>query len=333
MHSDPTAPLLEVSGLTTVFETREGTAPAVQEASFRLHRGETLGLVGESGCGKTVTALSIMRLIRPPGRIAAGSVRFDGRDLLTLPEREMRDIRGNRISMIFQEPSASLNPVFTIGSQITEVYLHHKNMDRKEAAMRSADMLRHVGLPDAERLMAAYPHQLSGGMRQRALIAMSLACIPDIVIADEPTTAIDVTVQAQILDLMRQLKRDFGMAVLLISHDLAVVADMCDRVAMMYASRIVETASSEELFLHPSHPYTIGLLHSIPSTHAPHSRLPLIPGQVPRPTHYPVGCHFHDRCPFATEACRVEEPVLQPIGDEHEVACWHWTKVREESYI
>jgi peptide/nickel transport system ATP-binding protein len=260
-------------------------------------------------------------------------VRFDGRELLSLPERDMRDIRGNRISMIFQEPSASLNPVFTIGSQIVEVFLHHKHMERKEAVLHSADMLRHVGLPDVERLMQAYPHQLSGGMRQRALIAMSLACIPDIVIADEPTTAIDVTVQAQILALLRQLKTDFGMSMLLISHDLGVVADICDRVAIMYASRIVETAAASDLFGAPAHPYTIGLLRSIPSGHAARTRLPLIPGQVPQPSQYPVGCHFHDRCPFATEKCRIDEPALEALGGGHEVACWHWEKVRQDSYI
>ena len=331
-HTARTA-VLEVSKLSTVFDTREGVAPAVQEASFVLRAGETLGLVGESGCGKTVTALSIMRLIRAPGRITGGSVMFEGRDLLSLPEREMRHIRGNRISMIFQEPTTSLNPVFPIGSQIMEVYLHHKNMHRREARQRSADMLLHVGLTDTERVMRAYPHQLSGGMRQRVLIAMALACIPDIVIADEPTTAIDVTVQAQILALIRKLKSDFGMAVLLISHDLAIVADMCDRVAMMYASRIVETAPVEALFRIPSHPYTVGLLHSIPSRHAPHTRLPLIPGQVPRPVEYPAGCHFAGRCALATDACRAAEPPLESIADGHEVACWHWEKVRGKSYI
>jgi oligopeptide/dipeptide ABC transporter ATP-binding protein len=333
ISNDRDTPILEVSHLSTVFDTREGPAPAVQDVSFVLRRGETLGLVGESGCGKTVTALSILRLIRPPGRIASGSVRFEGRELLSLPERDMRDIRGNRISMIFQEPTASLNPVFTIGSQIVEVFLHHKNMDRKEAARRCADMLRHVGLPDVERLMRAYPHQLSGGMRQRALIAMSLACVPDVVIADEPTTAIDVTVQAQILALLRQLKKDFGMAMLLISHDLGVVADICDRVAMMYASHIVETATVAALFEAPAHPYTVGLLRSIPSARLAHSRLPLIPGQVPRPVAYPQGCHFHDRCSFATVQCRAEEPRLEETGDRHAVACWHWKKVREDSYI
>lgn len=323
-HSDAMADtVLDIRALRTVFHTREGLAVAVNDVSFALQRGEILGLVGESGCGKTVTALSIMRLVRPPGEIVSGDVLFNGRNLRSIGESEMRDLRGNRIAMAFQEPMTALNPVYTIASQMTEVYRRHLKCSSADARGRSVDMLRHVGIPDPEFLIDAFPHELSGGMRQRVLIAMSLACRPDVLIADEPTTAIDVTVQAQLMQLLRQLRDEYGMAVLLISHDLGVVASVCDRVAIMYASNIVETAPTRELYARPRHPYTRGLLQSIPAVHQPRERLSIIPGQVPRPTHYPPGCNFAARCPRASERCNLHEPALEETRAQHLVACWN----------
>ncbi|MBN1447451.1 MAG: ABC transporter ATP-binding protein [Bacteroidetes bacterium] len=321
-------PILEVRNLTTSFDTDEGIANAVDKLSFVIHCGETLGLVGESGCGKSVTALSIMRLIRPPGRIVSGEILFHGRDLLKISEREMRGVRGNEIGMVFQEAMTSLNPVFTIGDQLTEVLLYHDDCSWSDAYAQSVDMLSRVGIPDPHSAMTAYPHQLSGGMRQRALIAMGLVAKPDLLILDEPTTAIDVTVQAQVLRLINELRMELGMTVLLITHDLGVVAEVCDRVAIMYASHIVECATVHTIFHHPRHPYTAGLLASIPAFHTPKERLTIIPGQVPRPTMYPAGCNFHSRCLYATETCVMHEPELTPVAEDHGVACWHWEEVR-----
>lgn len=321
------APILEVRSLTTVFETDEGVARAVDGVSFSLSRGETLGLVGESGCGKSVTAMSVMRLIRPPGRIAGGEILLHGQDLLALSEREMRALRGTEIGLVFQEAMTSLNPVFTIGDQLTEVLLYHSDNNWSDAYERSVDMLNRVGIPDPENVMTAYPHQLSGGMRQRALIAMGLVARPSIIILDEPTTAIDVTVQAQVLQLISDLKEEFGMTVLLITHDLGVVAEVCDRVAIMYASHIVECGTVMDIFTRPRHPYTVGLLASIPSFHTRGEKLTIIPGQVPRPTNYPAGCNFHSRCEYATENCVLHEPSLVPVDARHTVACWNWKEV------
>ncbi|MFZ1731929.1 MAG: ABC transporter ATP-binding protein [Bacteroidota bacterium] len=320
-------PILEVKNLTTVFETSEGKAVAVDDTSFALYHGETLGIVGESGCGKSVTALSIMRLIQRPGYIRSGEIIFGERDLLSLSEKKMRMVRGREIAMVFQEPMTSLNPVFTIGDQLTEGLLYHHNFSWTDAYDASVDMLTRVGIADPHDVMLAFPHQLSGGMRQRALIAMALTCGPTVLIADEPTTAIDVTIQAQVLKLLNELKIEFGMSVLLITHDLGVVAETCDRVAIMYASHIVECGPVHEIFYSPRHPYTLGLLSSIPAYHKPKERLTIIPGQVPRPTHYPIGCNFHSRCRFATERCVSHQPELVSIEDGHSVACWNSSQV------
>ena len=317
------SPILEVRDLTTIFETDEGIARAVDSVSFSLEQGETLGLVGESGCGKTVTAMSVMRLIRPPGRIVSGEVLFRGMDLLSLSEREMRDLRGTAIGMVFQEAMSSLNPVFTIGDQLTEVLLYHRGDSWTDAYERSVEMLARVGIPDPAAVMSAYPHQLSGGMRQRALIAMGLVAHPSVIVLDEPTTALDVTVQQQVLKVIEDLRIEFGMTVLLITHDLGVVAEVCDRVAIMYASHIVECGSVLDIFTRPKHPYTVGLLSSIPAFHLPKEKLTIIPGQVTRPTHYPSGCNFQSRCEFASEKCVLHEPNLQPVSTHHMVACWN----------
>ena len=290
--------------------------------SLSVEKGRTLGIVGESGCGKSVLSLSVMRLVPPPGRIAAGRILFDGRDLLTLPSAEMRDIRGRRIAMIFQEPMTSLNPVFTIGDQITEAIRAH-DRTRSAAALKSRAIaaLERVRLPTPARQFDKYPHQLSGGMRQRVMIAMALACEPDLLIADEPTTALDVTVQAQILDLLRELQQQSGMAIVLITHDLGVVAEMADEVAVMYAGRVVERARGADIFDDPQHPYTLGLLGSIPRIEETRPRLLAIEGTVPPPFDLPQGCRFNPRCVFAGSGCTVEDPMLRPIGAAHEVAC------------
>ena len=318
------APLLQVDGLRTWFDTLGGTVRSVDGLSFTLRDRETLGIVGESGCGKSVSALSIMRLIpRPPGRFAGGTVRYRGTDLLQLPEREMRQIRGNRISMIFQEPMTSLNPVLTVGRQIAETVQLHQQAKPAEAMARAVEMLRVVQIPEPARRAAEYPHQLSGGMRQRVMIALALACDPELLIADEPTTALDVTIQAQILDLLKQLQRDFGMGVVMITHDLGVVAESCDRVVVMYAGRKVEEAEVQDLFDRPLHPYTRALMLSMPSMNTRSRRLAEIPGMVPAPHELGrAGCAFADRCPHAGARCRSETPALTAHGHGHVVACF-----------
>jgi peptide/nickel transport system ATP-binding protein len=314
--------LLSVENLQTQFRTEEGILRAVDGVSFTISPGETLGIVGESGCGKSVTALSIMRLLAKNASIAGGRIVFEDQDLLTLTEDEMRSIRGNRIGMIFQEPMTSLNPVHTIGEQIAEAVRIHRNASRSAARAHAAEVLRLVRIPDAARRLRDYPHQFSGGMRQRAMIAMALACSPQLLIADEPTTALDVTIQAQILRLMLELKERIGAAVLLITHDLGVVAETCQRVIVMYAGRIVEEARVEALFDNPAHPYTRGLMASIPRrADRRRHRLPEIPGVVPSLTQPIAGCTFAPRCPFAIEACRALSPELRSIAPGHSVAC------------
>ena len=317
-------PVLEVADLRTWFHTGAGIGRAVDGLSFHLGRGETLGLVGESGCGKSVAALSVLRLVAPPGRIEGGRVRFRGRDLLGLPEEEMRDVRGKEIAMIFQEPMTSLNPVLTCGDQIAEAVRRHLDVGRHEARGRAVDMMRRVGIPAPEQRVDEYPHQLSGGMRQRVMIAMALSCTPDVLIADEPTTALDVTTQAQILELLHRLQQEFHMAILLITHDLGVVAEVADRVAVMYAGRIVEAAETPRLFASPRHPYTRGLLRSVPRIEGPLHRLEVIPGRVPEATGFPDGCRFHPRCPLAEDRCRGQAPALEEVAPGHGAACWRW---------
>jgi len=319
--------VLDVKGLQTVFFTNSGLFKAVDDVSFSIRRGETLAIVGESGCGKSVTALSVMRLVPdPPGRIVGGSIMLEGTDLLTLDEDEMRAIRGNRISMIFQEPMTSLNPVMRIGDQITEAVCLHRSMPRKEAAAKAVEMLRLVRIPEPERRATEYPHQLSGGMRQRAMIAMALACRPALLIADEPTTALDVTIQAQILALVLDLQKQLGMGLILITHDLGVVAQTAQRVIVMYAGKKVEEADVETLFENPRHPYTRGLMASIPTVPLPGAntdvRLVEIPGMVPSLTNLPKGCAFAPRCRLAIARCHEEYPPLQSWGTNHLAACW-----------
>jgi peptide/nickel transport system ATP-binding protein len=322
-------PLLEVADLKTWFFTRDGIVRAVDGVSFHVMPGETLAIVGESGCGKSVTALSVLRLVpSPPGRIVSGSIRLGGRDLLELSEAEMRDVRGNDISMIFQEPMTSLNPVLTIGHQIAETLTLHQGLDRRAAMHRAVEMLRLVHIPEAQRRIAQYPHQLSGGMRQRVMIAMALACNPKLLIADEPTTALDVTIQAQILDLMRELKQKVDAAIVLITHDLGVVAEMAQRVVVMYAGRKAEEAPVGTLFRRPLHPYTRGLLSSVPKLGASlaDARLPRlaeIPGTVPSLKDEIPGCPFAARCPFATDICTREMPAFEEKETGHFAACWH----------
>ena len=322
--------LLEVEGLQTFFDSDEGTTCAVDRVSFRVSLGETFGLVGESGSGKSVTALSILGLISsPPGRIGGGSVLFRGEDLLCATERRMTGIRGNEIAMIFQDPMTSLNPVFTVGHQISEAIVHHKKVSRREAFERTIEMLRLVHIPEPERRAEEYPHQLSGGMRQRVMIAMALSCDPKILIADEPTTALDVTIQAQILDLIRELQDRLGTAIILISHDLGVIAETADRVAVMYAGRKVEDAAVEDLFLAPCHPYTKGLLASVPrldamgSAEGARARLKEIKGSITSLADLPHGCSFAPRCPLATPQCEQSSPPLEEKRPGHWAACWH----------
>ncbi len=322
--------ILQVDNLQTHFFTAVGTVRAVDGVSYDLKSGETLGVVGESGCGKSVSALSILRLVaNPPGRIVGGAIRFEGRNLLELAEPEMERIRGNEISMIFQEPMTSLNPLFTIGRQVSEAIALHQGLSRKEAMARAVEMLRRVYIPEPERRVHAYPHQMSGGMRQRVMIAMALSCNPKVLIADEPTTALDVTIQAQILDLMRELQETYGTAIVLITHDMGVVAENADRVVVMYAGRKVEEAPAANLFDNPGHPYTKGLLGSIPHldtaarSDGTRARLNEIKGMVPSLFDLPPGCSFAPRCGFATDRCRGEAPVLEQQRPGHWVACWH----------
>ena len=319
-----TAPLLSIEGLRTQFRTSNGLISAVDGVSLSVDRGKTLGIVGESGCGKSMLSLSVMRLVPQPGRIADGRVMFDGTDLIGLSNDAMRAIRGKRIGMIFQEPMTSLNPVFTVGDQIVEaIRAHERGAGKADLRARAIKALDRVRIPAAARRLDEYPHQMSGGMRQRVMIAMALACDPDLLIADEPTTALDVTVQAQILDLLRDLQEQSHMAIILITHDLGVVAEMADEVAVMYAGRVAERASGTAIFDDPQHPYTLGLLGSIPKLEETRDRLLAIEGAVPPPFALPSGCRFHPRCVFATEACHAGDIALRPIGVAHEVACLH----------
>jgi len=316
--------ILDVRELSTVFRTDAGTARAVDGVSFSVAEGEMLGIVGESGCGKSVTSLSIMRLVpTPPGQILEGSsIRFRDRELLELSEKEMRAVRGNDIGMIFQEPMTSLNPVFKVGEQIAETLRLHRGMNRKEARARAVEMLELVGIPAPAERVDDYPHQLSGGQRQRVMIAMALACEPDLLIADEPTTALDVTIQAQILELLADLRERLGMAVVLVTHDLGVVAEVCDRVLVMYAGQIVEEGPVEAIFRDPRHPYTEGLLQAIPRLSHRSERLAVIPGIVPAATDWPPGCRFHDRCPYGWELCVEQHPPLLDAPDGRRSRCW-----------
>ena len=317
-------PLLTVRDLTVDFRTEAGIVTAVDGVSFDLHGGEILALVGESGCGKSATALALLRLIaNPPGRIAKGEVRFRGQDLLQASEAAIRAIRGNRIAMIFQEPMTSLNPVHTIGRQLGEPLKLHKHLDGDALREQCIALLESVNIPEPRRRLQNYPHQFSGGMRQRVMIAMGMGCVPDVIIADEPTTALDVTIQAQLLELLQTQVAHHRTALLLITHNLGVVARYADRVNVMYAGRIVESASADELYAGPRHPYTIGLLRSVPRLDRPASeKLAPIEGQPPDALHLPSGCAFHPRCPFAIDKCRAETPVLAPMSDSHAVACW-----------
>ncbi|MDH5736857.1 MAG: ABC transporter ATP-binding protein [Gammaproteobacteria bacterium] len=319
-------PVLAVEDLSVEFDTDEGTVRALDKVSFQVHPGETLGIVGESGCGKSVSALSIMRLLpQPMGQIVGGQVLFDGHDLTQTPLAEMQKIRGNRIGMIFQEPMTALNPVHTIGKQLCESLILHKGLKGDEAIRQSVQMLDRVGIPSPDIRMTEYPHQLSGGMRQRVMIAMALLCHPGILIADEPTTALDVTIQAQILDLIKELQAEMGMSVILITHDLGVIAETCESVVVMYAGRIAESAPVNELFHQPRHPYTRGLLDSIPRLDGiPKSKLKIIDGMVPGLMDLPAGCRFHNRCPYRQDDCTFAPPEIEPVNDDHIVSCYHW---------
>ena len=318
--------LLEIEGLVTSFKNGNETYRAVDGLNLSISEGQTLGIVGESGSGKSVTALSILRLIDPPGAIERGAIRFRDRDLLSLSETGMRAIRGREISMIFQEPMTSLNPVFTIGDQISEVFRIHQGLSRRAALAESIEMLRVVKIPAPDKRVREYPHQLSGGMRQRVMIAMALACRPRLLIADEPTTALDVTIQAQILELMDQLQKELGMAVLLITHDLGVVAEICDRAIVMYAGKVIEEAPVRDLFTAAKHPYTRGLLNSIPRLGRNVERLPTIGGNVPSIAAIPQGCRFHPRCSQRMEVCESRAPRFQSFGAEHQASCWLYEK-------
>ena len=322
-------PLLEVKDLKTYFFTEDGVVKAVDGVNFHVNPGEVMGLVGESGCGKSVTSLSIMRLISSPGKIVSGQIIFDGKDLVTATEEELINVRGNKISMIFQQPQTALNPVFKVGDQISEVLSIHQNMSKEKGAERAIELLKMVGIPDPARRAEAYPHELSGGQAQRVMIAMALACVPDLLIADEPTTALDVTIQAQILDLMHNLRENIGTAIILITHDLGVVAEMVERVAVMYAGYIVEQADVKPLFAKPLHPYTQGLIGSIPILGNLKDRLEVIPGSVPNLVNLPPGCRFAARCKARTQyslsICTEKEPTLVEKDPGHSVRCWLYT--------
>lgn len=320
--------LLQVKDLKTYFYTDDGVVKAVDGVNFEVEAGKTIGVVGESGCGKSITAMSILRLIPdPPGRIVNGEIMFDGRDLTKLTDEEIRHIRGNDISMIFQEPMTSLNPVFTSGYQIMEALMLHQKLNESEAKKKAIEMIKMVGIPRPEKIVDEYPHQLSGGMRQRVMIAMALSCQPKLLIADEPTTALDVTIQAQILELMNSLKEKLNTSIMLITHDLGVVAEMADHVVVMYSGKIVEDAPVTELFGNPRHPYTIGLMNSIPSLIDEGKRLENIKGSVPNPLFLPKGCYFNPRCKFATDECRKAQPELREIAPGHKVSCFRAEEV------
>lgn len=323
--------LLEVKNLRTKYRTEDGTIYPVDDVSFNVKKGQTLGIVGESGCGKSQTALSIMRLIQKPGLIESGDVLFKNESLLKKSDSEMRDILGNQMAMIFQEPMTSLNPVFTIGDQVGEsIQQHNKKLSNKEIQTRAIEMLRLVGIPAPEKRYHEYPHQLSGGMRQRVMIAMAMSCNPQLLIADEPTTALDVTIQAQILDLMRKVQKEFNAGMILITHDLGVVAEMCQEVVVMYAGKIVEYGTVEDIFYRPRHPYTIGLLKSIPhfETGTRLKSLQTIPGLVPNLYKLPVGCRFQERCSYVTDICRAQEPNLENLRGVHRAACFNSDKTQ-----
>ncbi|WP_134704067.1 ABC transporter ATP-binding protein [Ammoniphilus sp. YIM 78166] len=315
--------LLEISGLRTHFFTDHGEVPAVDGVDIYIKKGEVLGVVGESGCGKSVTSLSVMRLVpNPPGKIVGGSMVFKGEDLVQVTEKRMRKIRGNEIAMIFQEPMTSLNPVYSIGDQIGETVRLHRNLSKKEAKQHAVEMLRKVGIPRPEQIVNEYPHQLSGGMRQRVMIAMAMSCDPELLIADEPTTALDVTIQAQILDLMRKLNKESGAAIMMITHDLGVVAEMCDRVVVMYAGKVVEEGDVKTIFKNPKHPYTKGLIQSVPRMDDDKDRLYSIPGNVPTPGSMPKGCRFAPRCEYVVSKCSEEMPDLIELEFGHKSRCW-----------
>ncbi|UII55661.1 ABC transporter ATP-binding protein [Cytobacillus spongiae] len=314
--------LLEVKELKTYFYTEHGVVPSVDGVSFHVKKGETIGIVGESGCGKSVTSLSLLQLVSEPGKIVGGEILFDGKDLTKYSNKQMRKIRGNKISMIFQEPLTSLNPVFTVGMQVSESIRLHQRVDKQKAKVIAIDMLAKVGITNAEKVYSSFPHQLSGGMRQRVMIAMALSCNPQLLIADEPTTALDVTIQAQIIKLMKDLSKRLDTSIIMITHDLGVVAEMVDRVIVMYAGQIVEQNDVFELFKNPMHPYTKGLLNSTPKIHQLNDQLESIEGNVPSPSQMPRGCKFHPRCPLAMDKCKLMEPPLFQINEGSEVRCW-----------
>jgi oligopeptide/dipeptide ABC transporter ATP-binding protein len=325
VDANPAEALLEVKNLRTTFFTGDGAVHAVDNVSFNVRKGEALALVGESGCGKSVTAASIMRLVAPPGKITGGSVHFKGKDLASISERDMRKIRGDDIAMVFQEPMTSLNPVFKIGAQLAEAVRLHRDVSKKEAWKKAGEMLELVSIPDPIKRLDDYPHQLSGGMRQRVMIAMALSCDPELLIADEPTTALDVTIQAQIMELLAELQQRLGLAILLITHDLGVVAEFCERVVVMYTGRVVEEAPVKQLFANPSHPYTRGLLKSLPSVSkgdTSATRLPTIKGMVPSLTELPSGCKFNPRCPDVMDICLGREPALMPVASGQSARCY-----------
>ncbi|UHA74289.1 ABC transporter ATP-binding protein [Paenibacillus sp. 481] len=321
--------LIEFRNLRTNFYTGAGVVKAVNDVSFSIREGETVCVVGESGCGKSVTAMSLMRLVGAPGKVEGGEILYKGQDLLKIKEREMRHIRGNEIAMIFQEPMTSLNPVLKIGEQLTEPLILHKGMSKQAAKKRAIELIDMVGIPRAEQIFNAYPHELSGGMRQRIMIAMSLSCEPKLLVADEPTTALDVTIQAQILDLMRNIKKEFNTSIMMITHDLGVVAEMADYVVVMYAGKVIEEAPVMELFKNPKHPYTQGLLRAKPVINQRQKRLYTIPGQVPNPVELGNNCYFNDRCEHCMAICTETQPTLNTYGEGHKAACWLYEKEGE----
>ncbi len=329
-----TYPLLSVRDLKTYFHTKDGVVPAVDGISFDLEQRGTIGIVGESGSGKSVAALSIMGLIpTPPGKIEHGQILLEGKDLLNMRESQLRRVRGNDIAMIFQEPMTSLNPVYTVGNQIIESIMLHQKLTKRQARVKAIEMLNLVGIPSPDKRVDEYPHQLSGGMRQRVMIAMALSCNPKILIADEPTTALDVTIQAQILDLMRMLRNELGTGIMMITHDLGVIAEVVDKVAVMYTGKIVEYTDTKSLFKKPQHPYTLGLLDSIPKLEGTQKRLQAIPGTVPSSEDFPVGCGFHPRCPYAKEICKEKTPGFFQTDPGHDVACWRLVDYQDEREV